>query len=426
MTRTRSPQQCRQMAAAPSTDDPELRLDRDRTDLHSLRAADPQLDELSSRIQLTAAAGAVELLLRDDAARVATLSGQRILVTGSAGYLGATLCLALGGLGAEAVGLDVVAGDTVNIEGNVADAEAVRAAVAGCSGVLHTAARHAPHATHYHESEFIATNVTGTQNILDAAAAAAGIPVVHTSTTSLTITKRVKSAEKAGQLVWLDETVQPPVPPTDADDPAEAPRNKYGRSKLEGERRCVAAAAAGLPCVILRISRCFPEDVLPDSVTDAAAALSSPNLKANELLGRRSALVDIITGHLRALTRASEPSVRGRVFTLSAPFPWSKAATPTEGAAFLAFLQAERPDLSDLYATLGWSLPVDVGRVCVHTQSAVACELRPSIWVLFLKGCLCFQVRLLARCGVAGLGAPVYLRSDGGGAGGEAGGGCWD
>ena len=45
------------MAAAP---DPELRLDRDRTDLHSLRAADPQLDELSSRIQLTAAAGAVD------------------------------------------------------------------------------------------------------------------------------------------------------------------------------------------------------------------------------------------------------------------------------------------------------------------------------------------------------------------------------
>ena len=74
--------------------------------------------------------------------------------------------------------------------------------------------------------------------------------------------------------------MQPPVQPaTDADDPADAPRNKYGRSKLDGERRCAAAAAAGLPCVVVRVARCFPEDVLPDSVTQAAAALSTANLK---------------------------------------------------------------------------------------------------------------------------------------------------
>jgi nucleoside-diphosphate-sugar epimerase len=363
-------------------DDPELRLDRDRTDLHSLRAADPELDGLSARIQRTAAAAAAASLRRDDAARVATLAGQRILVTGSAGYVGAALCHALSELGAEAVGLDVVAGETVHIEANTADAEAVRAAVAGCSGVLHTAARHAPHATHHHESEFIATNVTGTQNILDAAAAeagAGGIPVVQTSTTSLTITKRVKSAEKAGQLVWLDATAQPAVPATAADDPADAPRNKYGRTKLEAERRCVAAAEAGLPCVVVRISRCFPEDVLPDSVTEAAAALSSPNLKANELLGRRLALVDVLTGHLRALTRAREPSLKGRVLTLSAPFPFAREDTPTETAGFLSFLQAQRPELSDLYGKLGWSLPDDLGRVYDSSLAVELLEWRPAV-----------------------------------------------
>ena len=358
--------------------DPELKPDRGRLDLHSLRAADPELDDLSARIQLAAAAAAVASLQRDDATRAATLTGQRILVTGSAGYLGATLCLALGGLGAEAVGFDVVAGETVNVVADVADAEAVRAAVEGCDGVMHTAARHAPHAAHYHEAEFIATNVTGTQNILDAAAGAgaAGIPVVHTSTTSLTITKRVKSAEKAGQLVWLDETVQPPVVASESDDPLDAPRNKYGRSKLEGERRCAAAAKAGLPCVIVRISRCFPEDVIPDSVTVEAAALSTPNLKANELLGRRSALVDIITGQLRALTRASNASVRGRVLTLSAPFPFARADTPTESAAFLSFLLAQRPGLPDLYTKLGWVLPDDLGaalRVAAHHGAEQGC-----------------------------------------------------
>ena len=54
-------------------------------------------------------------------------------------------------------------GGTVDVEADVADAAAVRSAAAGCDGVLHTAARHAPHAAHFHEREFVATNVTGTQ-----------------------------------------------------------------------------------------------------------------------------------------------------------------------------------------------------------------------------------------------------------------------
>ena len=253
----------------------------------------------------------------------------------------------------------------MSVVADVADAAAVREAMSGCDAVLHTAAMHAPHATHHHESEYIATNITGTQNVLDAAACAkpAGIPVVHTSTTSLTITKRVKRCEQAGGLVWLDETVQPPVPPSETDDPLDAPRNKYGRSKLEGERRCVAAAKAGLPCVVVRISRCFPEDVIPDSVTAAAAALTTANLKANELLGRRVTLMDVITGHLRALTRAGDEPVRGKVFTLSAPFPFTRAETPTTSTSLLSFLLERRPGVSDLYSSLGWSLPNDLGRV---------------------------------------------------------------
>lgn len=366
-------------AAAALSDDSELRLDRAPTDLHSLRAADPQLDAVAAHVQLSAAAGAVASLQREDSVQAGTLRRQRILVTGSAGYLGATLYVALGRLGADVVGLDVVAGGTVDIVADVVDADAVRAAMAGCDGVMHTAARHAPHATHYHKSEFIATNVTGTQHVLDAAVAVGGIPVVYTSTTSLTITDRVKRAEAAGALVWLDASAQPPVPASDEDDPADAPRNKYGRSKLEGERRCVIAAAAGLPVVIVRISRCFPEDVLADSDTAAAAALSTPNLKANELLGRRLALVDAVEGHLRALTRCRLPTVRGKVFTLSAPWPFPRADTPTEAAALLSYLQHERPQLGPLYAQLGWSLPADVGRVYDSSFAVEVLEWRPRV-----------------------------------------------
>ena len=58
--------------------------------------------------------------------------------------------------------------------------------------------------------------------------------------------------------------------------------------------------------------------------------------KANELLGRRVALVDVVTAHLLALARAAEPSVRGCVFTICAPFPFSKVGSdPQKESGFL-------------------------------------------------------------------------------------------
>jgi len=371
-----------------STDDSELRLDRTPTDLHSMRLADPVLHEFASRIQAAAVDAAVADFQCADAARAAALSGQRILVTGSAGYVGAALYRALVGLGAEPVGLDVVPGATVDIEADISDLEAVRTAMAGCDGVIHTAAMHAPHATHRHETEFVKVNVAGTQNVLDVAAAQGNIPVVHTSTTSLTITKNVKRIEAEGRIVWLDAASQPPIPSSAADDPDDGPRNKYGRTKLEGERRCVAATAAGLPCVIVRISRAYPEDALVDSVTAGQAALSTANLKANELLGRRVALVDVLAGHLRALTRAREPSVRGQVLTLSAPFPWTKEETPDTSEDFFKLLLSKRPALAKTYAALGWSMPCEITRVYDSSLAVALLDWSPKVTFDSLLGVL--------------------------------------
>ncbi len=371
-------------------EDLELRLERKRTDLHSMRASDGVLDKLSDHIQRTAADAAVASLQRDDPYHTGTLSGQRILVTGSSGYVGKAFCLALRKLGAVPIGLDIVAGDTVDFEGDVSDSGKVREAMKGCNGVLHTAALHAPHATHHHESAFIATNVTGTQNILDAAVDAGKIPVIHTSTTSLTITKNVKKSEKSGKIVWLDATSQSPTLSAKeaSSDPDDAPRNKYGRTKLEGERRCVAAAQAGLPCVIVRISRCFPEDLLPDSIIPGETPADTANVKANELLGRRVALVDVITGHLRALTRASDPAIIGKVLTLSAPFPFTRSEMPTESAEFAGFLQEHRPDLWGLYKKLGWSMPFSLRRVYDTKLAVQLLDWRPLVTFDFLMEAL--------------------------------------
>ena len=74
-----------------------------------------------------------------------------------------------------------------------------------------------------------------------------------------------------------------------------------------------------------------------------------------------------------------EPSVKGRVFVLCAPFPFSKADTPSESAAFLRFLRAERPALAVLYEKLGWTLPADVGRVYDSSLAVELLEWRPRV-----------------------------------------------
>jgi UDP-glucose 4-epimerase len=67
------------------------------------------------------------------------------------------------------------------------------------------------------------------------------------------------------------------------------------------------------------------------------------------------------------------------VLTLSAPFPFARADTPTESAAFLSFLLAQRPGLPDLYTKLGWVLPDDLGRVYDSSLAVELLEWRPHL-----------------------------------------------
>jgi len=336
----------------PATDDPELR-DGPRCDLHSLRARDPALDSLCDEIQRSAATRAAAGFVDtpDMAALRKALCEKSVLLTGSAGYLGAALHMTLQKLGVAVVGVDVVPGATVDEVVDVADPDAIKRCGQPCGAVFHCAALHAPHALSWHAREFEAANVTGTANVL-----ALGLPTVHTSTTSLTITPRVKAREKAGELVWLDESAQRPERAgADAyDPPLDAPRNKYGRTKAQGEQRCLAAARDGAEVVILRAPRFFPEDVIEET------SLTLPNIKANELLGRRCALVDLIDAHLRALARVRD--VRGAVFTLVAPWPLERHPG-TSAHEVAALLRERHPHAERLYARHGWRLPDAITRV---------------------------------------------------------------
>ena len=177
-----------------------------------------------------------------------------------------------------------------------------------CGAVLHTAALHAPHASSWHAHEFVATNVHGTENVLSL-----GLPTVHTSTTSLTITKRVKEREKYGELVWLDEHAQRPGLEDDStyDLSLDAPRNKYTARSSQPSGGASPLRTRALTCASCA-PRFFPEEVLEEGAT-----LSLPNIKANELLGRRCALVDLVDAELRAShafgTCAASAHARGAV-----------------------------------------------------------------------------------------------------------------
>ena len=356
--------------------DAELR-DGPPCDLHSLRQRDASLDALSAEIQHAAATrAAADFLAKEDAGALLRLVGTKaVLVTGGAGYLGAALVLTLRELGVPVLGLDVVQAPTVDLVASVADSAALRGCGQACGAVLHTAALHATHASSWHTREFVSTNVGGAENAL-----ALGLPMVHTSTTSLTITARVKQREKAGELVWIDDASQRP----DRRDPTvgaalDAPRNKYGITKLAAEQRCLAAAATGADVCILRAPRFFPEDTLEET------ELSPENTKVNELLGRRCALVDVVSAHLHALSRVRQ--LRGAVLTLAAPLPVglasrvqttrgsSEDAGPGRGAAKEAaqHLRAAYPYAEALFASRGWQLPDALTRV--YDSSAAVREL---------------------------------------------------
>src|SRR4029077_10935546 len=98
------------------------------------------------------------------------------------------------------------------------------------------------------------------------------------------------------------------------------PRNIYGVSKLAAEHLCrMVHGASGLPIVILRTARFFPEE------DDMAHAIiqSGANTKANEFLFRRLTVEDCAAAHVVALAQAR--ALGFDTFIISAMTPFSPA-----------------------------------------------------------------------------------------------------
>ena len=94
--------------------------------------------------------------------------------------------------GHRVTGLDVAPGVNTNLLGSVADRAIVDHAFSrGVEAVIHAGALHKPDIVRYPAQAFVDVNVTGTLNLLEAAAAAGHDRFVFTSTTSLMISQAI-------------------------------------------------------------------------------------------------------------------------------------------------------------------------------------------------------------------------------------------
>jgi nucleoside-diphosphate-sugar epimerase len=275
----------------------------------------------------------------------------KVLVTGSAGHLGEALVRVLRDIGYEVAGLDVLPSPFTNAPGSLLDPAHVRRCTEGASTVFHAATLHKPHVGVRSDREFIDVNVMGTLNLLEQATAAGVRSFVFTSTTSAF--GRALTPPDDAPAAWGTEDLVP------------VPRNIYGVTKKAAEDLCeLAHRDRGLPCIVLRTSRFFPEADDDDAVRREYA---DGNVKANEYLYRRVDLEDVVQAHLLAQERA--PAIGFGRYVVSATTPFLQSDLPALRTAAPDVLRARVPEYEAEYARRGWKMFPGIDRVYVNERA---------------------------------------------------------
>jgi UDP-glucose 4-epimerase len=275
----------------------------------------------------------------------------RILVTGSAGHLGEGLVRVLRSEGFDVIGLDVLDSPYTTLVGSIADRAFVRRSVDGVDGVVHAATLHKPHVGSHDRQAFVDTNVTGTLNLLEAAVDAGVGRFVFTSTTSAF--GRALTPPPGAPAAWITEDVAPLV------------RNVYGATKTAAEDLCeLVHRDHGLPCLILRTSRFFPE---ADDRDDVRAVYDDMNLKVNELLYRRVDIQDVVDAHRLALERAPDIGFGRYIVTATTPVTREDLAELRTDAP--AVVRRLVPEYEAVYEARGWRMFDGIERVYVNDRA---------------------------------------------------------
>ncbi len=275
----------------------------------------------------------------------------RTLVTGSSGHLGEAIVRTLRDRGEEVAGMDVRPSPWTDMVGSVTDSEAVRAAMTGVDVVLHTATLHKPQLAFVPGQAFIDTNVSGTLALLEAAAKAGVRAFVMSSSTTVFGDALVPDLHRPA--AWIDESVAP------------VPKNMYGVTKAAAEDLCqLAHRNHGLPCVVLRVARFFPEG---DDRPDAHEGRTDANVKADEYATRRVALEDAVDAHLLAAAAAGRIGFGRYIVSATTPFgPGDLAQLRADAAAVFA---RRAPRVAEVWARRGWRFPTRIDRVYDNSRA---------------------------------------------------------
>ena len=274
----------------------------------------------------------------------------RIVITGSSGHLGEGLVRAQTWAGHEAVGIDLLDSPFTARVGSICDRDFLRDALRGASAVVHAATLHKPHIIGHSLKDFIDINIVGTLCLLEEAAAAGVEAFVFVSTTSAF--GRALNPPPAGPATWITEDTIP------------LPKNIYGVTKVTAEDLCeLFHRERGLPVVVLRTSRFFPED--DDAPPDVG--IDPVNLKVNELLHRRVDIADVVTACQLAIERSASIGFGRYVVSATTPFePSDLAALRIDAPSVVGRLY---PAYQEIYRSLGWHMSPSIDRVYVNLRA---------------------------------------------------------
>jgi len=283
----------------------------------------------------------------------------RVLVTGSAGHLGEALVRTLRELGYEVVSLDVLESKFTTHVGSIVDRALVRRCLRGVQTVFHPATLHKPHVVTHSAQDFVDTNVTGTLNLLEESVAASVEAFIFTSTTSVFGDSMIPEA--GANAVWVTEDVLP------------VPKNIYGITKAAAEELCrLSHRNFGLPCLVLRTSRFFPEE---DDDREMRGAYSPDNLKANEFLFRRVDIEDVVSAHLAAAERARDVGFGRYIISATTPFQPEDLAALRSGAPDVVSQRV--PGYESEYRRRRWQMLAGIDRVYVNQRAREELGWRP-------------------------------------------------
>lgn len=221
----------------------------------------------------------------------------------------------------------------------------------GVDAILHTATLHKPHIATHSRQDFVDTNITGTLNLLEEAAAAGVASFVFTSTTS--VFGGALTPPAGSPAAWVTEDV------------SSVPKNIYGVTKSAAEDLCeLFHRSHRLACLILRTSRFFPEE---DDSPATRKAYDDSNVKVNEFLYRRTDLEDVVDAHLLAVEKA--PLMGFGRYIISATTPLHPDDLPDLPVNAPEVVRRRAPYYETEYAHRGWRMFPRIDRVYVNKRA---------------------------------------------------------